>query len=392
MRNRKWKLANELIPWLRMRERMKESARIKPVRPFTKDDIPRVADMFQRLMLSEGPSMRQRAPTALPDYFEQTFFHHPWYDEAYPSLVYQESDGKLIGFIGVVTRPMLLRGQPVRTSVSFHLMVEPQSRSSMAGVQLLKTLFAGPQDLSLTDGAGEVGRRVWTGVGGTTSLLYSQLWTRILQPTRHAVDLLGARGGKFTPFARALSPFCKLTDAAAARALPNRFSHAPTQYSEEELDVETLVTHLPQFTKSAPLQPVYDEHSMRWMLAQAAQMRQYGELQKVLIRDAQHTVVGWFLYHLKPGGTSTVIQSVARKGAINELLDCLFHHARRHGAASIAGRLVPQYMQELSDKYCYFDRNCSWVLVHSNNPEILNIIHRGEAFLTGLEGECCLLF
>jgi hypothetical protein len=49
-------------------------------------------------------------------------------------------------------------------------------------------------------------------------------------------------------------------------------------------------------------------------------------------------------------------------------------------------------MQELSDKYCYFDRNCSWALVHSKNAELLNIIHRGEAFLTGLEGECALLF
>lgn len=365
---------------------------MKPIRPFRRDDIPQVADMFQRLMLSEGPSMRSLAPTRLPDYFEQIFFHHPWYDEAYPSLVYQESDGKIIGFIGVVTRPMLLRGQPIRLSVSFHLMVEPQSRSSMAGVQLLKALFAGPQDLSLTDGAGEVGRKVWTGVGGTTALLYSQVWTRILRPTRHAVDLLGARGGTFTPIARALSPLCSLTDAAAARALPNRFSNPPTQYSEEKLDVETMATHLPQFTKSAALQPVYDEESLHWLLTNAAQMKHFGELQKVLIRDAQRAVVGWFLYYLKPGGTSRVIQYVARKGAVNELLDCLFHHARRHGAATIAGRLTPNYMQELSDKYCYFDRNYSWALVHSNNPELLNVIHRGEAFLTGLEGECALLF
>ena len=98
------------------------------------------------------------------------------------------------------------------------------------------------------------------------------------------------------------------------------------------------------------------------------------------------------MYYLKPGGTSRVFQFVARKGAISDLLDCLFNHARRHRAAAIAGRLVPNYMQELSDNHCYFDRNTAWVLVHSNNKELLNVIHRGEAFLTGLEGESPLLF
>ncbi len=370
---------------------MKESLRIKPVRPFTKEDIPQVTDMFQRLLLVEGPSMRALSPAALPEYFEQIFFHHPWYDEAFPSLVYQESDGKIIGFIGVVTRPMLLRGQPIRLAISFHLMVEPKSRSSMAGMHLLRTLFSEPQDLSLTDGAGLVGRKVWEGVGGVTAWLYSLHWTRILRPTQHAVDLLATRKA-ISPLARTLSPLCYPADAVAAWMLPRRFSSPPTQYSEEELDVETLLHYLPQLTKVAAIQPVYDDHSLRWLLAHADQMKHFGDFKKVLVRDSRREVVGWFMYYLKPGSTSTVLQFVARKDAAGEILDCLFNHARRHGAATITGRLYPRYMQELSDKRCYFHRDGSWVLVHSNNDELLNVIHRGDAFLTGLEGEWSLLF
>jgi len=370
---------------------MKESMRIKPVKPFTEEDIPQVADMFQRLLLSEGPSLRSLPTTKLPEYFEQTFFHHPWYDEASPSLVYQESNGKIIGFLGVVTRPMLLRGRPIRMAISFHLMVEPQSRSSMAGVQLLKALFSGPQDLSLTDGAGQVGRKVWEGVGGATALLYSQCWTRILRPTQYIVNLL-ARGKTLSPIARVLSPLCHPADAAAAWMLPRYFSNAPAHYSEEELDVETLLECLPQFSKGAALQPVYDDHSLRWLLAQAGRMKHFGDFKQVLVRDSRREVAGWFMYYLKPGGASTVYQFMARKDAINETLDCLFNHARRRGAASITGRLYPRYMQELWDKRCYFHRGCSWVLVHSNNDDLLNVIHRGDAFLTRLEGEASLLF
>ncbi len=347
--------------------------------------------MVQRLLLSDGPSHRKLPTAALPDYFEQIFFHNPWYDEEIPSLVYQESDGKIIGFLGVVPRRMLLQDRSIRAAISFHLMVEPERRSSMAGIHLLKAFFSGPQDLSFTDGAGQIGRKVWEGAGGATAFLYSQLWTRILRPTQSIVDRLGKRK-TFSPVASALSPLCYPADAAAAWLLPRHFSTPPAHYSEEELDVEMLLSYLPQFSKVAALQPVYDDYSLRWLLAHAEQMKHFGVFKKVLVRDSRQNVAGWFMYYLKPGSASTVFQFVARKGAINELLDCLFNHARRHGAATVTGRLYPRHMQELWDKRCYFHRDGDWVLIHSNNDELLNVIHRGDAFLTGLEGECCLLF
>ena len=370
---------------------MKDSLKIKPIRPFAIKDIPQVADMFKRLLLSDGPSRRELTPDALSDYFEQVFFRSPWHDEELPPLVYQESDGRIVGFLGVVSRRMSLRDRPIRMAISFHLMVESESRSTMAGVQLLRTFFSGPQDLSITDGAGHIGRKVWEGVGGATALLYSQLWTRILKPAQYVADLFGRRG-ILSPAARAMSPLCYIADTAARRALPSLFPEAPTQYSEEELDVETLLNYLPQFSKTWALQPMYDDRSLRWLLTQADQMKYFGDFKKVLVRDSRREIVGWFMYYLKPGGTSVVFQFVARKNATKEILDCLFNHALRHGSAAITGRLYPRYMHELSEKRCYFHRNGSWVLVHSNNDELLNIIHRGDAFLTSLEGECCLLF
>ncbi|HKQ75624.1 MAG TPA: hypothetical protein VJ810_18140 [Blastocatellia bacterium] len=347
--------------------------------------------MFKRLLLSDGPSRRELPAAALPDYFEQVFFHCPSPDEELSPLVYQESDGRIVGFLGVASRRMMLRDRPIRMAVSFHFMVESESRSTMAGVQLLRTFFSGPQDLSLTDGAGHIGRKVWEGVGGATAFLYSQFWTRILKPTQHIADLFGRRK-ILAPLARALSPLCYVADKAVRRALPRYFPEAPTQYSEEELDVETLLHYLPQFSKTCALWPVYDDCSLRWLLAHADRMKHLGDFKKVLVRDSHGDIAGWFMYYLKPGGTSVVFQFVARKNATNEILDHLFNHASRHGSVAITGRLHPRYMHELSEKLCYFHRRGSWVLVHSNIGELLNIIHRGDAFLTGLEGESCLLF
>src|SRR5262245_23216638 len=103
-----------------------EYSRMKAIRPFTKDDIPQTVDMFQRLLLGSEEGRRLLSSAELPEYFEQIFFHNPWYDEEIPSLVYQGTNGKIIGFLGVTPRPMLLRGRPIRMALSYHLMVEPE--------------------------------------------------------------------------------------------------------------------------------------------------------------------------------------------------------------------------------------------------------------------------
>jgi hypothetical protein len=367
-----------------------KNARMKSIRPFSKDDIPQVVDMFQRLLLrNEGARLQSR--DLLPDYFEQIFFHNPWYDEEITSLVYENAGGKIVGFLGVTPRPMLMQRHPIRMAISFHYMVEPESRTSLAGIHLLKAFFAGPQDLSLTDGAGKVGRTVWEGVGGMTTYLYSQRWARILKPSQYVVSQLAKRTS-FATLVSVLTPLSRLLDAGATRLVPKYFPKLNSKYSEEELDTRTLLAYLPQLVGNRAIQPVYDDHSLQWVLNHARQMYLYGTLQSILIRDQSGEVMGWYLYYLKSGDTGTVIQIVARKNSFDEILDHLFEHARQHGATALIGRLEAQYIQELSDKYCWFDRFAGWTLIHSKNSEVLHAIQRGDAFLSRLEGEWCLQF
>jgi hypothetical protein len=216
-------------------------------------------------------------------------------------------------------------------------------------------------------------------------------WTRILRPGQHAIDLLGRRR-MFSPFVGALTPLSYIADAAAARMLPRHFPHTDSQYPEEELNVQTMLEYLPQFSKAEALQPVYNDYSLRWLLDQADQMKSYGILKKVLVRDAQREVIGWYLYYLNHGGTSAVLQLVAKKNSINDILDHLFDHARRNGASSLIGRIEPRFMREMSERHCYYNCEGGWTLIHSSNNDLLHVIQRGNAFLTSLEGEWCLVF
>jgi hypothetical protein len=345
--------------------------------------------MFRRLLLGDEPSRRGLPISTLEDYFDKIFFHSPWYDESLPSLIYQNGDGKIIGFLGVVPRRMLFRDVPISLAISFHFMVEPESRSTLAGVHLLRTFFSGPQDLSLTDGAGDAGRKVWEMVGGVSVPLYCQRWTRILRPSRKALNLLG-RNRLISPISRVISPLCDVTDSAVAHLMP-RYFPSPRNF-EEELTVEKFIEGLPQFSKGSALRPDYDADTAQWLFDGAAQMKYYGDLQKVLVRNAKKEMIGWFMYYLNRGNVGTVLQVAARKGAVVEILDHLFGHARRNGAVALSGRIEPRFMRELSEKHCFFRSVGAMFLAHSRNEDILHAIQRGDAFMSHLEGEWTLLF
>lgn len=374
---------------------MKESERLKSVRSFEREDIPVVADLLGRLLLPEAGSGRQLPASQLPDYLEEVFFDSPMALERNSSLVSQDAGGRITGFIGVITHKMLFRDRPIRAGVSLHFMVDPDARSSMAGLQLLKTLFAGDHDLLFTDGAGDMGLKVWEGLGGCRALLYSQRWIRMLRPVQQAVASIGkhsfiGRSEKLNFALRFLNPPARLVDSTAARFLPRFFPESATSLIGESLRVETVLEYLPQFTKGLMLRPDYDEKTLTWLLAQARKYTAYGELISTQLRDDHGEIAGWYLYYLKNGGMSEVIHLAARKKSEGDILDHLLEHARSHGANTIAGRVEPRWMQEMADRGCFFGRIGRLTLIQSHNSDILNAIHRGDAFLTQLEGEWCL--
>lgn len=356
------------------------------VRPFLKEDVPPVADLYKRVFLGT----HRPVSYDLANYFEEVFFRNPWYQEDLPSLVYQEADGKIVGFQGVLPRRMQLQDRQIQAAVALHLMVEPQSRSTLAGVQLLKTLFAGPQDLTFTDGAGTVGRQIWETLGGKTAILYSFYWTRVLRPGRFALSMLTKRKS-LAPLLFASTPLWKIADSLIMRAKPLRFAQPPNVV-EEELDKQDLLSNLEEFAGLRSLRPDYDERTLDWLFERLALRRSFGQFRKVLVRSDTGELLGWYLYYLNPGGTSEVIQIGAKKDRIHLLLDHLFFNAWRHGAAAVSGRLDPRFAQELSDKYCVFHRRGPWLLVHANNLQVLQDIYLGAAFLTRLDGEWCALW
>jgi hypothetical protein len=262
----------------------------------------------------------------------------------------------------------------------------------MAAMQLVKTFMKGTQDVSITDSANENSRQLLRSLGFSVVPVYSLLWARPLRPSLYAFHgLARLKKSKLMTKAGSLAkPVCSLTDALAARVAVSPFRQArPDSTTGEELSVEILLQCLNTIPSRQLLLPEYDLGSLDWVLKFVSERKALGDVRRVLVRDKGQKPIGWFIYYLVPGGVGEVLQLGAESPSVSKVLDHLFYDAWEHGLIGLHGRLEPQFMQELTLKSCFFLRNGSWTLVHSNKPELLGLIQSGTAFFSRLDGEWC---
>jgi hypothetical protein len=110
-----------------------------------------------------------------------------------------------------------------------------------------------------------------------------------------------------------------------------------------------------------------------------------------LVRGGGGTL-GWFLYYVRRGAAAEVLQLAARPGAFDRVLCALLADAWREGAAAVHGRADPRYVQELSQRHCWFRWDGTWTLAHARDPAIAAALHAGEAVLSRLDGEWWMRF
>lgn len=359
------------------------------IRPFVEQDIPQVARLHQAIF--KPASVREGfVNSAYHAYFTRVFLHNPSRNPALPSLVYQEPDGRIIGFLGVAPRRIIVNGRRFQAAISSQFVVDPSRGAGLVAVRLAKAFFDGPQDLSISDEANDGTRRMWEGLGGTTSLLHSMQWTRPLKPARFVLSLVGERRG-FATVAAMARPLAAIADAFATRSSASPLHASRPRGSSEDLTEETFLEHLPAFAGERSLRVEYDDRSAHWLWERARQRKPNGVLHASVIRH-DRTIAGWFVYHLGRDRVADVLQIAGTRSSIHDVLDHLFDHASRQGAVAASGRVEPRFLQALSDAHGVFHRRGPWVLISARQPELLRCFQSENAFFSRLDGEWCLGF
>jgi len=359
------------------------------LRPFVEDDISSVADLIWKVLHErKGP-----APSSLRTHLQDLFFRNPWMDDGIVSRVFENTEGKLLGFFGAVPRRMSIQGETIRLAFGSNLVVDPESRASVTAMQLVRAFMKGTQDISITDSANEMSRPLLKSLGFNVVPIYSLQWARPLRPSQYALNglsRLNKNSRAVATIASVARPFGGVVDAVVTRARMSPLRQSQPATNDEDLDTETLLECLATIPAKHWILPEYDRESLSWVLDFIVKRRVFGDLRKAIVRDKDGKIAGWYIYSIAPGAVGEVLQLGAASPSMGIVLDHLFYDGWKHGLVGIHGRMEPQFMQELTSKSCFFLRHGSWTLVNSNRPQLLNLFQSGSAFFSRLDGEWSL--
>lgn len=343
------------------------------IRALEPDDLPAVARLYERVMRSGT----RNPPPAVEQFFRETVLEQPWADPEIPSLVYDDQDAGVVGFLASHPRRLLLDGRPLRLGVSGQLVADPDAAKPGVGALLVRSYMHGPQDASATDGATPTVRSMWERLGGVTLPLASLGWTRVLRPARFAAVIAEARRGRAPR--RAAAALDAIVKPLARRAL---FPSEPGG-SAERLTVPLLLDLIERGRWR--LRPDYSEEFLDWLFPRMERVAARGELRRLAVRDDDGDPLGWCVYYRARGGISQVQQLVAFHEP-GPVIDHVIWDAHRGGSTALQGRLEPALMPSLLDRRCVIRRS-EWAMLRTDDAELLAVVGAGNPLLTRMEGE-----
>ncbi|MBM82306.1 MAG: hypothetical protein CMJ78_17200 [Planctomycetaceae bacterium] len=334
------------------------------------------------------PEKFERAHSVFERLFPAVFFDHPWQDLGCASLVSLESDGAINGMLGVQPRPWRFRDEPITAAISAELFVDPNSRSKMAGVQLLKRFLDGPQDFSIADIANDSTRKIWTMLGGFIAPVFGLNWLKVLRPAEFLATRIPNR--PLTAPVRGLGQAtAKLSDAVLKKL--NKIQPPETRMISRTLTAESFTDRFAEFTEGFELAPKYCLDETRWLWQRLDYVFWFSQpSQQVLVKNTRGQCLGWFTYQIDNKRVARVAQVVATPKTIDRVLQHLFYQCHSDGCVAVMGRSQPEFQQAFIDADCFFLRRDRYLLVHSKRQELVDACLCGRAFLTMLEGEGCV--
>jgi hypothetical protein len=355
--------------------------RVVEIRALERADLPDATTLFELVM---GPG-RGRSKATMVAFFERTLFDSPWADSDLPSLVAIDERARVVGFIGAEVRRMRLDERAARVVWCQHFVVDPAARRLGAGALLLRRMFKGAQDATVTDNGSDVVRQMWTGLGGQVLHVKGIHWVRVFRPWRVAAHVATARG---RPRLRAvLRHLAGALDEATRAAAGRHLEPAAVADTATELTPTTLLEAMPTIAKRLTLYPSYDEGFLEWLFQELGSEGRRGRLVAKLVQTKDGRTLGWYLYYLRPGWRSEVLQvAAASEHDVGRVLDHLLNHAHAHGSAAVRGRLEPDLVEAIVRRRCLLWHR-GGALVHSADPKLLLAMHSEEALVTRLEGE-----
>jgi hypothetical protein len=354
------------------------------IRRYRTEDADEVVALHQRVFLKGLPPGTSGAQ--FRTHIQELTEGNPWRTEELGPLVLEDSAGKIRGFLCVVPCRFLFHDRPVLGAICSTMCIDKAYRG-FSGAEMLRRALSGPQEFSISDEANDLAAQVAAYSGWTICQMQSVRWTLPMRLGSLALSFGLNRLGMSS--ARWLGAgVASLLDRAA-----KSYPHSPaqvevdTKLSPRPMDIDAMMESLPRACRGYTLRADYDHTSLDWMIRRARRMTQAGEPRMAMVCERDGTVVGWYMYYLRKGGLCDVVQFVAWLPFRRRVFDWMIHDAWQAGAGGLTGRLDPDTLEIIANRYCLFQPRPRWMLVNSRDPEFVRTVLAGGALLSRLDGE-----
>lgn len=361
------------------------------LRPVVADDLDRLVDLHIGAFGLAG-----RTPAAIRGFYRD--IAPRLFDDVPPgapevhSLV-AEREGRLDGVVFAAPRAVTLDGETRWAAVTSQLAVSEAGRTDLLGIELLRAVFAGPQDLTFADRSNPLGRQALRAAGATHRPELSLRWSRVLRPTAAAA----AGGLRRTSVGETrIGQLARRAAMSIDRALPARAANvidvpeAPTRTTRVELTAAELAADAAVVLGNYRLSTSTDAAVIEWSMNQLDRAQPHGTKSITAVRAPNGRMIGWFTLNSRADGVAEVVQLVAAPRLEHEVVAHLLHHALDREAVSLHGSVMPALMTPLGDTGAVFHTRNANFSVHSENTDILDAFAAGSVMLTGLDGEYLL--
>lgn len=361
-------------------------ATIRTVRP---DDVDELVELH-----IDAFGNRDNSEAQLRDYYQKAL---TWcIEEA------EGRDGSLVGVIDdriaamVLAAPgtLQLDGQVIPGRTGTLLAARSGHGDVTVARRLLDELFQADYAYTLADRVNDLGRRSAERSGMIFYPSYSLRWARVVTPGRAVAGGVLNRRGQAGRFEDALvRGSARAIDAVSAR-LGDPLTSPPRVrggLTTRELLVDDLATYGDDILSAYRLRPDFSSpERIRAQWQRFEIMRPEGVMHRVAVSSKKGELVGWYLLHVWPSGTSEVVQLAGRPGHLDRVVVALLMHAIELKVGSLHGHAHPSLLIALADIGATFHGRGAGFGIHSPLDEVHAAFALGQAYTTVLDGEYML--
>lgn len=339
------------------------------VREFLRGDVDKVAGLFLHAFLGK----QEPAPKGLCEYFERTFFDHPWSDlNVAASCLFEDETGEVGGFFGAHPRVFVCAGRTVTAVAHGQLMVSPMMRKMGVAEKLIAAVRDGPQALSFVTTTSVASRRIFLRLGYWSPPFAGLKWHKVLGGSSRVAGRLR----------RLLRGKARLSQEGAAELVCRRLTEPAELCNLRET-----------FADQVKMRAVPSLAQAEWIWNLIRDSQRDRQLCACVVRDRADRAVGWAVYLVTPACNVKILELSASAAESEAVVARLLDYLRREGFSSVEGHCVtPELTAALAAQGATLRSGFSGAVFHCKDEEARFALLNGDVFLSELDGESWLNF